>query len=57
MATCEQCGEKIVGTRECSYCDGTYCPDHRLPEKHDCQGVKGLDKTGARFDSGFDGTE
>lgn len=51
MATCERCGEKIVGTRECSYCEGTYCPEHRLPENHDCSGVKDLDKTGPRFDS------
>lgn len=54
MATCEQCGEKIVGARECSYCEGTFCPEHRLPENHDCQGVRNLDKTGPRFDSAFE---
>ncbi|UPV74454.1 hypothetical protein M0R89_18225 [Halorussus limi] len=56
MDTCEQCGEKLVGARGCSYCEGTFCPHHQLPEKHDCPGVKNLDKTGDRFDSGFDGS-
>ena len=54
MTDCEQCGEKIIGMRGCSYCEGTFCPEHQLPEKHDCPGVKDLDKTGQRFDSGFD---
>ncbi|WP_135825767.1 AN1-type zinc finger domain-containing protein [Halorussus ruber] len=54
MTTCERCGEKIVGDRGCSYCEGTYCSAHQLPEKHDCPGVKDLDKTGERFDSGFE---
>ncbi|MFC4448301.1 AN1-type zinc finger domain-containing protein [Halorussus aquaticus] len=55
MATCEECGEKLVGERGCSYCQGTFCQHHQLPEKHDCPGVKNLDQTGHRFDSGFDG--
>ncbi|NEU56421.1 AN1-type zinc finger domain-containing protein [Halorussus sp. MSC15.2] len=57
MATCEECGEKLVGERGCSYCQGTFCQHHQLPEKHDCPGVKNLDQTGHRFDSGFDASE
>lgn len=57
MTTCEKCGEKVTGSRGCSYCGDTYCPEHRLPEKHDCPGVKNWDTEGERFDSGFDNSE
>ncbi len=26
----------------CRYCGGTYCPDHRLPENHQCPGLTNL---------------
>lgn len=54
MATCRKCGATLVGSRECSYCGDTYCPDHQLPENHDCPGVKNWGAEGDRFDSGFD---
>ncbi|NHN57534.1 AN1-type zinc finger domain-containing protein [Halorussus rarus] len=57
MGTCKRCGEKMTGDRGCSYCGNTYCPEHRLPEKHDCAGVKHWDVEGERFDSGFGGSE
>lgn len=54
MGTCRKCGEKITGSRGCSYCGNAYCSEHLLPENHDCSGVKNWDKEGDRFDSGFD---
>ncbi|MFB6079628.1 MAG: AN1-type zinc finger domain-containing protein [Haloferacaceae archaeon] len=39
MVTCEVCGAALVDDRGCSYCDGTYCQAHQLPEHHDCPGV------------------
>lgn len=40
MPTCEACGaDGSWSGRTCSYCGGRYCPDHRLPEKHDCDGL------------------
>lgn len=54
MATCKRCGEKTIGHHECTYCANTYCPDHRLPENHDCSGVRGWETRGGRFEGGFD---
>ncbi len=54
MATCKRCGEKTIGHHECTYCANTYCPDHRLPENHDCSGVRGRETRGGRFEGGFD---
>lgn len=28
----------------CGYCNGSFCPKHRLPENHDCSGLDELDK-------------
>lgn len=39
---CEYCGEKSFMPYRCRYCNGLFCPDHRLPENHDCPGLKGL---------------
>jgi len=36
MATCAQCGAKVVLPYQCKRCGGHFCPDHRLPESHDC---------------------
>lgn len=41
MTTCNYCAQKIVGLPyHCQRCGGSYCSDHRLPESHDCPGVK-----------------
>lgn len=50
---CKVCGAALTTGRECSYCAHCYCAEHRLPENHDCAGVKQLDAVGKRFDSGF----
>lgn len=36
MATCAQCGAKVVLPYQCKYCGSYFCPDHRLPESHSC---------------------
>lgn len=41
MTNCNYCDHKIVGIPyHCKRCGGSYCSDHRLPESHDCPGVK-----------------
>lgn len=39
---CHHCGKSPDLPYECNYCGGYYCPDHRLPEGHDCDGVEFL---------------
>ena len=36
---CEYCNESTSLGFVCSYCDGFYCSNHRLPEKHHCSGL------------------
>jgi predicted nucleic acid binding AN1-type Zn finger protein len=55
MTECDHCGVGLEVARECPYCENALCPDHRLPEAHDCTGVEGWERRGKRFDSGFDG--
>ncbi len=38
MNTCDICGKKEFLPYKCSYCGGTYCAAHRLPETHYCTG-------------------
>lgn len=37
---CEYCGQKELMGFTCSYCNNYFCAEHRLPEKHDCMGIK-----------------
>ncbi len=39
MAKCDVCGREEVLPYRCSYCGGVFCSDHRLPEKHGCEGL------------------
>lgn len=54
MATCDVCGYHEAMPYSCHYCGGSYCPDHRLPENHDCTGLENWDDPAGVFDSGFD---
>ncbi|MBE8540104.1 rhomboid family intramembrane serine protease [Geoglobus acetivorans] len=36
---CDICGKDELLPYKCSYCGGTFCSDHRLPEKHSCEGL------------------
>ena len=33
---CERCGVEVDLPFRCNYCEHYYCPEHRLPENHDC---------------------
>ena len=38
---CDHCGREIGEFEyDCSRCDGVFCTEHRLPESHDCIGLK-----------------
>ena len=38
---CRHCGRSIrIMPYICRYCGGSFCPDHRLPENHDCERLK-----------------
>ncbi|WP_083860946.1 AN1-type zinc finger domain-containing protein [Natrialba asiatica] len=39
MARCEACGEHSSMPYSCSYCGGTFCKSHRMPEKHGCRNL------------------
>ena len=36
MGICYYCGKDIEMAHRCSYCNLTFCDDHRIPEKHNC---------------------
>lgn len=45
MTACEYCGNKIDELpRPCKYCSHYFCSDHRLPESHNCEGLKKYSK-------------
>lgn len=54
MVECDTCGTETTMPYECRHCNGTYCAEHRLPEAHDCPGLKQWEQQGPVFDSGFD---
>ena len=35
---CDFCGREEALPFVCNYCGGAFCPDHRLPESHQCRG-------------------
>ncbi len=35
-AKCQYCGKEFVLPFKCSYCNGSFCAEHRLPENHAC---------------------
>lgn len=37
---CGICNESVMMPYRCSYCDRTFCSKHRLPENHECDGLK-----------------
>lgn len=39
MGCCHHCGEEEAIPFKCNRCDEVFCPEHRLPEKHECPGV------------------
>lgn len=39
---CYKCGKRAIMPYKCKFCGGLYCDNHRLPESHDCEGLKRL---------------
>jgi membrane associated rhomboid family serine protease len=39
MAECSKCGKQSMSFT-CRYCGKKFCSEHRLPEKHDCEGLE-----------------
>jgi len=37
---CDFCGQRSFMPYRCRYCNGRFCPDHRLPENHACEGLR-----------------
>lgn len=54
MAECDVCGRHVDMPYNCGHCGGTHCPEHRLPENHDCPGLSQWNDPDSVFDSGFD---
>jgi len=36
MAKCQLCGKEVLLPFQCSFCEGYFCLEHRLPENHSC---------------------
>lgn len=52
MPVCDECGTEYETLKNtCRYCDGEFCPDHHLPEKHDCPGLDNLGVGTRHFES------
>lgn len=48
MAKCDYCGAEVSMPYTCGYCGGSFCPKHRLPENHSCEGLDKLTKESRR---------
>lgn len=51
MQDCNHCRQQSDLPYECNYCGGVFCKTHRLPESHDCDGVRFLSDSGKRFEN------
>ena len=54
MPPCDRCGSATDLPYRCHYCGGQFCGKHRLPENHNCPGLKDWGDPSGVFDSGFD---
>lgn len=43
---CDYCGKYEMLPFKCRYCGGTYCSTHRLPEYHECAGLRMMKEGG-----------
>jgi len=39
MVKCECCGNEALFPFSCPYCHKAFCPEHRLPESHQCSSL------------------
>ncbi|WP_424001016.1 CAP domain-containing protein [Haloarcula salina] len=49
MAGCNICGEDGGLSNNCTYCQGTFCSEHVLPEKHNCPALHSAETLGPEF--------
>lgn len=54
MPPCDRCGTSTELPYRCTYCGGSFCGEHRLPENHECPGLEDWNDPSGVFDSGFD---
>ena len=47
--TCDRCEVAVHMSTDCSYCGGTFCSDHVLPENHTCSGLVDSETLGPDF--------
>jgi len=46
MVKCEKCGKELYMPFVCSYCNQSFCSEHRIPESHNCKDlVRGSEHT------------
>ena len=39
MGTCNFCKKAVVLPYRCSFCDNSFCSEHKLPENHQCSNI------------------
>lgn len=37
---CDKCHKEVLLPFKCPYCEGYFCPEHRLPENHECPQIE-----------------
>jgi len=45
---CYSCGKKTTMPYKCKFCGNLFCDRHRLPENHECAGLKRLKRDKSR---------
>ncbi|MFB6294835.1 MAG: rhomboid family intramembrane serine protease [Candidatus Nanohaloarchaea archaeon] len=40
MPACSKCGDDVPMPFRCKFCEDVFCSRHRLPENHDCEGLR-----------------
>jgi Zn-dependent protease len=53
MVRCDKCGREEYMPFRCSYCGGYFCYEHRLPEAHDCTGIRSKAEIPKRASNGY----
>jgi Zn-dependent protease len=53
MVRCDKCGREEYMPFRCSYCGGYFCYEHRLPEAHDCTGIRSKVELLKRASNGY----
>lgn len=48
MSTCSFCRKQELMPYTCKFCGELFCGDHRLPENHECSGLKRFKETRGR---------